>query len=275
MRVANAGGEVHGRVRDLTPAKLPDLFEGDQLVLLGQYTGNDPLGFVIEGDYFGRPRTFKFNFSLEKATVKNAFVPRLWASRKIAALVDAVRDLGAEGPTAAHTPANNPRVKELVDEIVKLSTEFGILTEYTAFLAREGTDLTQPVFLAETARKNLEDRAINTRWGFGSVNQEFNNSQQRAQSCVNGRNGYWDAGMNRVEVSTVQQVNDRAFYKRGNRWVDSALVNQSDSPKRVVEIGSAEFRRLAERLAKEGRQGCVALNGEILLKVDGETVLVR
>lgn len=275
MRVANAGGDVHGRVRDLTPAKLPDLFEGDQLVLLGQYTGNDPLEFVIEGDYFGRPRTFKFNFSLDKATVKNAFVPRLWASRKIATLVDAVRDLGAEGPATAPTPANNPRVKELVDEIVKLSTEFGILTEYTAFLAREGTDLTQPVFLAETARKNLEDRAINTRWGFGSVNQEFNNSQQRAQVCVNGRNGYWDAGMNRVEVSTVQQVNDRAFYKRGNRWVDSALVNQTEAPKRIVEIGSAEFRQLAERLAREGREGCVALNGEILLKVGGETVLVR
>ena len=31
--------------------------------------------------------------------------------------------------------------RELVEEIVRLSTEFGILTEYTAFLAREGTDL--------------------------------------------------------------------------------------------------------------------------------------
>ena len=28
------------------------------------------------------------------------------------------------------------RMKELVDEIVRLGTEFGILTEYTAFLAK-------------------------------------------------------------------------------------------------------------------------------------------
>ena len=275
LRVMNAETEARGRVRDLTPAKLPDLFEGDQLVLLGQYTGDDPLGFVIEGDYFGRARTFKFNFSLDKATVKNAFVPRLWASRKIATLVDAVRDLGADTGTIAHAPANHPRMKELVDEIVRLSKEFGILTEYTAFLAREGTDLGQPVFVAETARKNFEDRALNTRSGYASVNQEFNNGFQRAQSCVNSRNGFWDAGMNRVEISTVQQVNDRAFYKRGNRWVDSSLVDKTESPQRVIEIGTPDFRKLAERLAREGRQGCVALNGEILLKVDGQTVLVR
>ncbi len=269
------GGAAHGRVRDLTPAKLPDLFEGDQLVLLGQYTGDDPLTFVVQGDYFGRARTFKFNFSLAKATVKNAFVPRLWASRKIAALTDAIRDLGADTTALGSATTGNPRVKELVDESVRLSKEFGILTEYTAFLAREGTDLTQPLQVAEAARKNFEERAMQTRFGYGSVNQEFNNGSQRGQTCVNNRNGFWDAQMNRVEISTVQQVAGGAFYKRGNRWVDSALVDRSDAPKRIVEIGSPEFRRLAERLARDGRQGCVALNGEILLTVDGETVLVR
>ena len=82
--------------------------------------------------------------------------------------------------------------------------------------------------------------------------------------------------MKRVSISTVQQVNDRAFYKRGRRWVDSSLVDKAEAaPKRIVEIGSEEFRRLAERLAAQSRQGCVALNGEILLNVDGETILVR
>lgn len=275
LRAMDAETEARGRVRELTPAKLPDLFEGDQLVLLGQYTGDDPLAFVVQGEYFGKPRTFKFNFSLDKATVKNAFVPRLWATRKIATLVDAVRDFGAESLPATSTTSTSPRVKELVDEIVRLSKEFGVLTEYTAFLAREGTDLTQPVFVAEAAHKNFQDRAINTRSGYASVNQEFNNGAQRAQWCGNARNRYWDANMNRVEVSSVQQVNDRAFYRRGNCWVDSSLVDKAQSPQRIVEIGSAEFTRLAERLAREGRQGCIALNGEILLKLGGETVLVR
>ena len=268
------GRPALGRVRDITPARLPDLFEGDQLVLLGQYTGDDPLTFVLDGNFFGKQRSFNFKFTLDKATTKNAFVPRLWASRQIATLTDAIRELGADG--AAATAAGNPKVKELVDEVVRLSKEFGILTEYTAFFAREGTDLTQPVNVAMETFTNFQMRAMAVRSGYGSVNQSFNNSAQISQGCVNSRNGYWDANMNRVSISTVQQVNDRAFFKRGNRWVDSSLVDKAEAPpKRIVAVGSEEFRQLAHRLAAQSRQGCVALNGEILLNVDGESILIR
>jgi len=268
------GKPALGRVREVTPAKLPDLFEGDQLVLLGQYTGDQPLTFVLDGNFFGKQRSFNFKFTLDKATTKNAFVPRLWASRQIATLTDAIRELGADG--AAATAAGNPKVKELVDEVVRLSKEFGILTEYTAFFAREGTDLTKPVNIAMETFTNFQMRAMAVRSGYGSVNQSFNNNDQLFLGCVNNRNAYWDANMNRVSISTVQQVNDRAFFKRGNRWVDSSLVDKADAkPKRVVEVGSEEFRQLAHRLAAQSRQGCVALNGEILLNVDGESILVR
>ena len=51
------------------------------------------------------------------------------------------RAAGAEGSAAqfGSKRAPTPVKGELVEEIVRLSTEFGILTEYTAFLAREGT----------------------------------------------------------------------------------------------------------------------------------------
>ena len=267
------GRPALGRVREITPAKPADLFEGDQMVMLGQYTGEDPLAFVLEGNFFGKQRSFKFNFTLDKASTRNAFVPRLWASRQIATLTDAIRDLGADG--AAATAGTNPKVKELVDEVVRLSKEFGILTEYTAFFAREGTDLAQPVNVAAEAFGNFQSRAMAVRSGYGSVSQSYNNSAQLGQSCVNSRNGYWDANMNRVSISTVQQVNDRAFFRRGNRWVDSSLVDQQTAPNRTVEVGSEEFRRLVQRLAAQSRQGCIALNGEILLNVDGESVLIR
>ena len=47
----------------------------------------------------------------------------------------------------------DPKLKELVDEIVRLSTEYGVLTEYTAFLALDGTDFSQREALNEQARK--------------------------------------------------------------------------------------------------------------------------
>jgi len=46
-------------------------------------------------------------------------------------------------------------------------------------------------------------------------------------------------------------------------------------PKKVIEFGSKEFLELAERLAKENRQGSIALGGDILLLVDGEPILIR
>jgi Ca-activated chloride channel family protein len=271
-----AGDSGNPRTHDLLPARLPDLFEGDQLVILGQYQGEGPLNVNLQGNYFGQERTFQFKFSLEKATTKNAFVPRLWASRKIAALTDAIRDLGADtGLAGAASVGADPKMRELVEEIVRLSKEFGILSEYTAFLAREGTDLGQPALALEEAGKNFSERAVGTRWGYASVNQDFNNGYQRGQSCVNGRNSYWDTNMNRVSISTVQQVNDRAFYRRGNRWVESGIENQNGSPSRVVQFGSEEFRLLAGDLAGQNRAGCIALNGEILLRVNGETILVK
>jgi len=267
------GQAARGRTRDIIPAKLPDLFVGDQLVLLGQYVGDEPLVFNLSGNYLGQTRTFRFTFNFAKATTRNGFVPRLWASRKIAELIDEVRQLGADSSVTE----NDPKFKELVDDVVRLSTEFGILTEYTAFLAREGTDLADHAEVLRGAGRNFGHRALASRSGLGAVNQSFNMARQREQKSLNMRNDFLDAKMNRVSISTVQQVNDLAFYRRGNRWVDSRLVSRDKEvkPTKVIEFGSQEFYQLALRLAHAGRQGSISLRGDILLEVDGEPILVR
>jgi Ca-activated chloride channel family protein len=270
------GGASMARVNETIPRELPDLFEGDQLVLVGQYQGDGPVEVTIEGDYFGRKRTFEFGFDPATATTRNSFVVRLWASRRIGILVDAIRQLGADRTTSVGAAARDPRVKELVDEVVRLSKRYGVLTEYTAFLAREGTDLSNAGEVFAMANSNFVNRGMNTRSGLAAANQAANANYQMSQKSLNNRNAYYDANMNRVSVTSVQQVSDRAFYNRGGRWMDSKAVAAAE-PKasRVIDFGSDEWLKLAERLANEGRQGTMALRGEILLEVDGETVLVR
>jgi Ca-activated chloride channel family protein len=276
------GKPAPGRARDVMPTRLPDLFEGDQLVILGQYLGEEPLDFKVTGNYLGKDRTFRFKLGVDKATTKNAFVPRLWANRKIAFLFDAIRQLGASAPpaTVRDNPPADPKVKELVVEIVRLSTEFGILTEYTAFLAREGTDLSRHDQVLNEAHRNYTQRAIGTRSGRGAVNQNFNYVRQVGADNapqLRFRNDFYDENMDRVSITAVQQVNDWAFYNRNGRWVDSRVVEQENTlqPKRVIEFGSEEFRKLALALAGQGRQGAISLNGDILLVVDGQPILVR
>ncbi|MCK4340181.1 MAG: VWA domain-containing protein [Phycisphaerae bacterium] len=267
------------RITEVMPSKLPDLFEGDQLVVLGRYFGSDPLDFVFRGDYFGRPREFHFSFPLDQATTRNAFVPRLWASRRIAHLIDTIRQMGADPSVMGNTyaVADDPKLNELTEEIVRLSTEFGILTEYTAFLAREGMDLSKRDEVMAEANGNFQKRAMATRSGMGSVNQTMNLAGQAEQQTLNRDNTFYDENMNRVAITAVQQVNDLAFFQRGNRWVDSRVVERENEaePRRVIAFGTAEFAALADHLASENRQGLIALRGDILVIVGDELVLVK
>ena len=273
------GDRAIGRVRDILPSKLPDLFEGDQLVLVGQFVSTEPIQFKISGNYLGKERSFKFTFEFDKADVRNGFVSRLWASRKIAELIDLVRQMGAEPGVST----NDPKIKELVDEIVKLSTEFGILTEYTAFLAKEGTELHDHGVVLETAAGNLQKRAVSARTGMDSVNQSFNISSMKSESSATGgygggySNEYLDGNMQRVRISNVQQINDRAYYNKANRWVDSRLVEKEKDikPDKTIEFGSKEYFELAEKLAKQNRQGSIALNGDVLMQFEGQTILIK
>jgi Ca-activated chloride channel family protein len=274
------GGELAHRAKELIPERLPDLYQGDQLVLLGQYRGKDPLDFTLTGDQRGVERTFQFRLSLDAANTRNGFVPRLWASRKIGLLVDEVRTLGADGSQSASGRRKAPptMARELVEEIVRLSTEFGILTEYTAFLALEGTDLSSKESVFANADQTLRSRAIESRTGYLSVNQDINIQELKSRACANPLNKFLCPGdeLRESTTATVQQMCDQTFFKRGTRWVDSRLVSAPGAavPSRVVAFGSNEFRDLADRLSQDGRQGGIALRGDILLMVDGEVVLV-
>jgi Ca-activated chloride channel family protein len=273
------GNKTTRRIRDLMPGEVPDLFEGDQLTLLGQYTADEPVRFRLEGDYFGKPRTFEFTFNVDRASTRNAFVPRLWAGRKIAFMIDEIRQAAATGSSSEDT-----RTKELVDEIVRLSTKWGILTEYTAFLATETTVAGVPVAhapmpartFAGQARDQMEERAGKGRSGAGGVNQEQNLGAMKQEWKANARNFYWDADMKEVETTSIRQIADQTVYKRGGRWIEAGvLARETEEPDRTVEFGTEEFNTLLDRLAASNRQGILALGGEIYLFIDGQKVLVK
>lgn len=279
LAMIDAKGETTTRaVKDLLPNELNDLFEGDQLVLLGQYQGEAPLRFKINGNYLGTPRSFEFKFNVDTATTRNSYVPRLWANRKIAYLIDQIRQMGADRNQLA---SNNPRTKELVDEIVRLSTKFGILTEYTSFLATEGDMAMQGRQRREESEKKaeriMEMQAQGVRSGIGAVSQDMNVNAQKSQATMNRSNTFFDQKMKRVEITSVQQIADHTFFRRNNQWVDAQLMSSDKAIKADMEIefGSAAFDKFVAQLVKEGRQGILALGSDTLLLLDGRIVLVK
>ena len=266
------------RMRELQPARLPDFFAQDQLVVLGQYRGNEPMRLELCGRRAGKTHRYALSFDLTRATTRNAFVPRLWATRQIAALIDQVRQSGAGAvglPQRAGTTFADPRLRELSNEILRLSTEFGVLSEYTAFLATEGQDLSDWKALTAACQDSLDGRAVRTRSGIAAFNQGCNLRNALEQRYLAPRNAYFDEQMNRVETSAVQQVCDRAFFRRGERWIDGGLIVRGNlTPDLTIRLGTPEHTKLLERLEAQGRQGTLSLQGETLLEIEGKNVLI-
>jgi Ca-activated chloride channel family protein len=271
-----------GTTRELMPAELPDVFEGDQLVVLGRYVGEEACDLRITGTAAGKDggtREIRVRLDPGAATARNGFVARLWASSKIAMMLEEIREAGAEGGGAG---VGEARMKELVDEVVRLSTRFGILTEYTAFLATEPVG-GPPVGLSAAPGRALDEvsrKVAAVRSGSGAVNQESNlgkmkDARSPAQTA-GATQWYFDDKMQRREATAMQNVADRTLFQRGNRWVDSRILDrENDAPDRVVEFASEAYNTLVQQLAAENRQGLLALGGEVYLEVGKERVLVK
>ncbi|MDB4544417.1 VIT domain-containing protein [Akkermansiaceae bacterium] len=268
-----------GRVTDVIPGNLPDFYEQDQIVILGRYRGAAPVQFHLKGSDGSTEQNFQFQFKPGGRKLA-PFVPRLWANRRIAILTEALRDLGADSTmgllNGQGINPNDPRLKELVDEIVRLSRDYGILTEYTAFLARDGELYTSNARQQQIARDNFQRRAISMRCGAASANQEVNIWKKKGQVSVDPFNNYVNEKLEEVTVDNVQQLAGKTFYRNGVSWVDSqAVKGGKESPVTEIEIGSPEFFKLVDRLVSLGEQSCLALGSNTDVVIDSRLYRFR
>ena len=261
-----------GRVADLQPARLPDLFRNGTLVALGHYRGEAPFRVTLQGRGAGGAREITVDVDPRTASTANAFVPRLWASRRIAQLVDEVRQQGLDG---AQVSFDDPRLRELVGEIVRLSTTWGVLTEYTSMLALEGSNLNDWRALENGCRAALSGRAVPMRVGPAAVSQGDNYNRQKLESNQSATRGFVAEGGAKVEAQAMNQCQDRTFYKSGNTWSDARLAGQQQvKVDEEILWGSPRHQQILWELVDEGRQSSMAMEGEILLQHRGKTLRI-
>ncbi|MFQ6097074.1 MAG: VWA domain-containing protein, partial [Armatimonadota bacterium] len=128
-------GDVY--VYDYYPRQLPDIFKGSQLTLFGRYRGDGHIAVKLLGEVNGMERKFTFDATFPAQEPGNDFIPRLWAMRRIGHLLDEIRLRGEN--------------QELKDEIIALSTRFGIMTPYTSYLVTEDREAERVVRRAAPA----------------------------------------------------------------------------------------------------------------------------
>lgn len=191
---------------DIYPHPLPDLFVGSQIVVVGRYRLGGTFDVVLSGLVEGGRHNFVYSDQEFEEVSQNlkgpiSSLPRLWATRKIGYLLQQVRLQGPE--------------REIIDEIVRLSIRYGIVTPYTSYL------VTEPLPMAAEERERI-------------VSEEFEKFSVQATSPTFGREAVENAegqsslanadavsGSPVEAIGKVRTVGSHTYIFSDRVWIDT------------------------------------------------------
>jgi Ca-activated chloride channel family protein len=247
-------------VREALPAKLPDLFKGGRIVVAGRYDGHGPATVTLKGTSQGQPRQFRYDLAFDEKTQGTArsFVAQLWATRRVGDLIDQVQLYGAK--------------KELVEEIVRLSTRFGIITEYTAFLVDETSDPRNQEQAVERTEKNL--KRLGDETGRAGVGQSMN--KKDCQGADRQRENAWknDQGET-VEAKGCTRSGEKTFFakKEDGKVVWRDLDVEGKPAEEIVFYSDAFFKMLENR--PDLCKAIATMNADVVVKAGDKAVMLK
>jgi Ca-activated chloride channel homolog len=281
-------GDVHlelgSGIHDVYPSQLPDLFAGGQVVVLGRYEKGGDRVIRLKGRLGGREVTYEYEGTLAGGEAA-PWLPRLWAQRKVAFLLDEIRLHGED--------------KELVDEVVRLATRYGIVTPYTAGLVVEESELAGGGGRGRVDRLDAGEGLVRRLRGeeppspsapmppsgapaAGAVPAPATPPAERAardsdelarlKEAAHGDAGETDADASRDGLEgeareRVQTAGDKTFLRSADgRWIDTAWDGKGETTK--VEMLSDAWMELAARAGEVPRY--LALGDHVVFVLDGK-----
>ena len=255
-------------VEQTYPRRLPDLFHGSQLTMLGRFRKPGDCTVTLSGRVGDEARMFTYDVVF-KGTKSDGYLPRLWALRKVAFLLDEIRLRGEK--------------KEIIDEVTRLGKLHGIVTPYTSFLViEEGAPITTAM------RRELEEAGKVAREGFGrrsdgrgAVADSANLARAKGSTGGmpqasapgmalgihgGGKGGYrsgaagekaateFDRRLRSIISKTIRQVDDKTFYvKADGTWVDSTYDKANEARIKQIALWSDAFFALLRAHPELGR----------------------
>lgn len=217
---------------DVYPQRLPDLFRGNDLVVMGRYEGHGPASIRLEGHVLGQSTTIGYEGVFPRLDTANDFLPRLWANRKVAYLLDQIRLHGSN--------------KELVDEVIRLAKRYGIVTPYTsALILEEGTHIA-----GWRPRRPMPERHGGQAGGRGAppgilgqaargqaaVEDSRKLAREMLAEALDDEDGVRDEKGRRQ----LRHVGDKAFVLTDGRWTDTTWDGKR-KPKQVTAFSDEYF----------------------------------
>jgi Ca-activated chloride channel homolog len=116
-------------VTEVLPARIPDLFDSQPLIVLGKYTRAGRARVVVHGVTAGRPRETAVDVDLPEQDDRNEVLGSMWARAKIE---------GLERQQYA------TQRSDIIRQITSLGVEHHLMTQYTSFVAVDETRASNP-----------------------------------------------------------------------------------------------------------------------------------
>ncbi|HUG90683.1 MAG TPA: VIT domain-containing protein [Planctomycetaceae bacterium] len=257
-------------VKDVYPKSIPDVFKGEQVIVYGRYTGHGTKTVKLTGTVAGKRQTFEYQLEFPEYSEddKHAFVPRLWAGRKVDFLLSELRKAGSDNMN-----------QELIDEVTFLAKRYGIITPYTSFLVADdisgpatpgglaGGPMPTDSFARGAVRERLaqseaanepaadaRDRALGVQLAREAAGARRSYAKGDAAALYEQAEGELRrAGRDGSALEAMHYIGSRTFFKRGADWYESTYDPELHKDVKTIEVGSDEYFRLLdqdERIAK-------------------------
>lgn len=228
------------RLVEIYPVVLPDVFAGDELVLFGRYRGDGAGPVTLRGRRGGRVEGFSAQAAFPRASEANAYIPRLWASRKLGHLS---RQIWTEGETPA-----------LVEEIRALALRYGLPSPYTSYLVQEPDRVAgrpgapRPVLLQGAAGTGGAGQAPAAERASGATavrmaDEARRMREARSVDALADADAVLASRVAAAEGAGVRSAAGRVFRLDGGVWTDLAHAPGQDVV-RIKAYGAAYFRLL-------------------------------
>lgn len=299
-----AAVEQGAPVNRIYPKEVRDVFEGEQVVVVGRYKKHGAAKVSVKGKVGSAESKFDFpaSFTQSSGDQSYSFVEKLWAMRRIGEIID---ELDLKGKN-----------DELVNELVALSTKHGILTPYTSFLADENAPVRQLAdrsFQLEQARasvlrlaefdgksgvaqraekKALKDAALPAGPGFGGGGfgpggtpaAEGTINGKPVASTGRGAGGAYYRNIDtdkEVAADSVKTFANETLYKRGNQWIAASAqgidpAKDADKIKTVERFSDDYFKLTTANTASENAVLAQQQSGEeLIIKLRGQVYLIK
>lgn len=222
-------------VDQVYPQRIPDLFAGSQLIMLGRYREGGPAKITLKGMVNQEERSYTYEDLSFRKEGGDDFIPRLWATRAVGYYLTQIRLYGEK--------------QEWIDSIVSLSTRYGIITPYTSFLVQE-----KDIFSTQGREEIISDfeeemAAAAAEPAFGEAAVEKAVYQKSLSAAPVGSavpvnmsvSTGIDGTSKMVRVSEVlKNVGSKTFLWRNDTWIDTTF-DRSMKTKKVAFLGEEYF----------------------------------